>query len=580
MNSKRFLCSLAALPLLIGSACANTLPEISKDQKTETWTITGKNYKAAIGAKGYISSIKSDGKEFLSQSKKLSCGTYLCGGNIPYLLDLKKTDDNTITGNNKLAVISYKFEAKKILLTILDIKEKCSFYIIINKAVKKVNHVMGAKEVPTIASVPATATCDNTRWFQKNISLDIIGGNRIWGPWRGFQVWEAKLSPGKKRTIEFRLGKEAPPQSKLDAIHKKAPAEKFTYTKTTEPQQIPLCMIGDSITWAGKGDYWRKDLLEIIPRLAFVGTHTAQLGYSHAGEGGNSTSKVLKRIDDIPACPYYSLLIGTNDTGVKKESLSKKRSEDTAERIEQIVLELLKKPGVKKVFLCSILPCHTKNPLRDKTNSLTNIILREKMKTAFPKEKVAWIEFEKPIRAMKNWEPKIKLHPTLEGYKAIAKIHTDALIKELEIKNPSAAPVPMQETGVRINNLWDKKEAQTKAPIIAGWYTVSFQLKNEAGKNPSVTISSSDQSLKAPFNKTFKLKASNAGKRVELNFFTNYEGYGYSRSIMKIIPNECEIDKILFEKTRPSKKASTYAEGIYIDTTTKPAPGELVEKKQ
>ena len=75
-------------------------------------------------------------------------------------------------------------------------------------------------------------------------------------------------------------------------------------------------MIGDSITWSGKGDYWRKELFEIIPRLAFVGTHTGTLGYSHAGEGGNSTGSVINRLAMIPNCPYYSLLIGTNDTGV------------------------------------------------------------------------------------------------------------------------------------------------------------------------------------------------------------------------------------------------------------------------
>lgn len=32
----------------------------------------------------------------------------------------------------------------------------------------------------------------------------------------------------------------------------------------TKPEQIPICMIGDSITWAQLGDNWRKLLLEHI----------------------------------------------------------------------------------------------------------------------------------------------------------------------------------------------------------------------------------------------------------------------------------------------------------------------------
>lgn len=68
----------------------------------------------------------------------------------------------------------------------------------------------------------------------------------------------------------------------------------LAHAQATTPPQVPLCMIGDSITWAGDGDYWRQYLVEQMPTLAFVGTHSAVLGYSHAGEGGNSTVQVRK----------------------------------------------------------------------------------------------------------------------------------------------------------------------------------------------------------------------------------------------------------------------------------------------
>ena len=85
--------------------------------------------------------------------------------------------------------------------------------------------------------------------------------------------------------------------------------------------QPELCMIGDSITWAEEGDWFRRHLLAFLPEIAFAGTHSALLGYSHAGEGGNSTIGVLNRIHDrkrVPDCPYYHLLIGINDASAAK----------------------------------------------------------------------------------------------------------------------------------------------------------------------------------------------------------------------------------------------------------------------
>jgi hypothetical protein len=69
------------------------------------------------------------------------------------------------------------------------------------------------------------------------------------------------------------------------------------------------------------------------------------------------------------------------------------------------------------------------------------------------------------------------------------------------------------------------------------------------------------------------------GKRATVKFFTGYEGYAYTRAKIKIKPVNCEISKLLFEKSRPSQKASIYGNGIYIDTQNRPALGELIEKE-
>lgn len=352
----------------------------------------------------------------------------------------------------------------------------------------------------------------------------------------------------------------------------------------TDVPQIPLCMIGDSITWAGEGDYWRQYLLEQLPALAFVGTHTAKLGYSHAGEGGNSTHRVLLRLGDIPDCPYYSLHIGTNDNSIKDASAIETHAVATADRIIAIVQGLLKKPSVRKVFLCSILPCETANPLRDKTNSATNVVLRRKM-AAFPKGKVVWVELEKPVRAIENWGPMIQLHPTREGYKVLAKLLADAIAAGLGVKDRAAVPKPRPGCGVRVENLWEGgSNGRTRAPVIAGWYSASFDVVRVDGPKAAVTIrgeippAKDSKTAQHPLSRSFPVAPKDAGKRVTVNFFTEYEGYKYTRSPLTMTTTGCEIAKILIEKQRPSAKASTYGQGSYVDITTPPQPGELVER--
>lgn len=343
------------------------------------------------------------------------------------------------------------------------------------------------------------------------------------------------------------------------------------------PPQIPLCMIGDSITWADHGDTWRQFLLEQIPTLAFVGTHTAKLGYSHAGEGGNSTAKVLARIDAIPDCRYYHLHIGTNDNNTKDPARVERAAAGTAERIIAIVNALLKKPSVEKVFLASVFPCHTDNPLRDQTNARTNVFLRERLATAFPPGKVVWVEYEKPIRETENWEPLIRLHPTPEGYRLVARILADALRETLNLPAALSAPRPRSGAGVRVVNLWrGGSDGQTIEPVIAGWYTLSFDVVSADPAGGTVTIRNTTEVDKRLRHAT-TIKPADAGKRIAINFFTGYEGYGYARTPLSLDVQGCRIDRILLEKQRPSGKASRYGVGSYLDTESPFSAGELLE---
>lgn len=352
----------------------------------------------------------------------------------------------------------------------------------------------------------------------------------------------------------------------------------FTQNAPTHPPQIPFCMIGDSITRAGAADYWRHYLLEEIPTMAYVGTHSACLGYSHAGEGGDSTHRVLGRIDAIPDCPYYHLLIGTNDDNAAKEaSRVEEVAQGTSGRIIQIVNGLLEKPSVKRVFLASVLPCATDNPFRDQTNSRVNEILKSRFDELWPDGRVAWVEYEELVRATENWEPKIRLHPTREGYRLLAEILADALREELSLPEDIDKPVPEPNTGVRIVNLWEgDSSGHTTAPVLADFYTISFDVTGVAEDGGTVTVRSEDPDVDYPLQQSFTIPADSADSRVDFTFFTGHERVNYTRSVWTLEVQGCAIDRILVEKKRPGAMASVYDTGTYVDYQTPPAPGELV----
>ncbi|MFP3903408.1 MAG: SGNH/GDSL hydrolase family protein [Armatimonadota bacterium] len=346
----------------------------------------------------------------------------------------------------------------------------------------------------------------------------------------------------------------------------------------TSPPQIPFCMIGDSITRAGVADYWREYLLEEIPTMAYVGTHSASLGYSHAGEGGDSTHRVLGRIDDIPDCPYYHLLIGTNDDNAAKEGAQvEKVAQRTSGRIIEIVNGLLQKPSMNKVFLASVLPCATDNPFRDKTNSRVNQILKEQFDELWPDGRVAWVEYEEPIRATEQWEPKIRLHPTREGYRLLAEILADTLREKLNLPEEIAAPEPKDGTGVGVVNLWEgDADGHTTAPVLADFYTISFDAIGVGEDGGTVTVRSQDGDLDYPLQKSFDVPADAADSRLDFTFFTGHERRTYTRSVWEFDVEGCTIDRILIEKKRPNAVPSVYGTGTYVDYQTPPAPGELV----
>lgn len=344
-------------------------------------------------------------------------------------------------------------------------------------------------------------------------------------------------------------------------------------------EQIPLCMIGDSITWANHGDLWRQELLRRIPALAFVGTHAGVHGYGHAGEGGNSTSQILARLDALPDCAHYALLAGTNDNNLTDPAAVPAGTGRTAANLESIVLRLLQRASTRRVFLGSILPCHSDdpaiapNPLRDQANQAVNALLRARIASgALPADQITWVEYEHPIRRLPDWRETIRLHPLPASYAVLADILAASIRQTLDLADPRAIPDVPAGSGVEVVNLLDQATRRTREPVIAGWYTLSLRVEAVASAEGVVTLGSAGQAVGDPL----RVPAEAVGRRIEREVFTGYEGHGYTRGILELAASGCTVGDLLLEKRRPSGRASAFGEGRFVDRHSPPAPGELL----
>lgn len=221
------------------------------------------------------------------------------------------------------------------------------------------------------------------------------------------------------------------------------------------------------------------------------------------------------------------------------------------------------------------MPCYTDKPLRDVCNHETSKILRAKFAEAFPDGRVVWVEYEEPVRAIKGWEDIILLHPKPEGYAVIAEITAKTISEALQ-KDFYQEPVRPENSGVQVINLMGNDNTSV-CPVIAGWYSLSFKVDSVNGENPLVRLHGKDATFETPLSLEIKVKSS--AERTCKRFFTEAEGYGYTRDYLVLEAQDCTISEILLEKMRPSRQASVYNTGSYIDTVSPFSNGELLEFK-
>ncbi|MGL4223108.1 MAG: SGNH/GDSL hydrolase family protein [Shewanella sp.] len=170
-----------------------------------------------------------------------------------------------------------------------------------------------------------------------------------------------------------------------------------------------IAMIGDSITWWQKGEYFRCYLTQAGLGFDFVGSRTDTFGFAHDGEGGNKTTDVLKRIKYIPVSDVYFLLIGTNDRYSALE---------TADNIFKIARQLHKKNKKSTVVISTLLP--RKDGFNQRNNDVNVILKRDISACSYCK----LIDLGGKISKM-NWEGLLEsdgLHPNEKGYRELSDI--------------------------------------------------------------------------------------------------------------------------------------------------------------
>lgn len=186
------------------------------------------------------------------------------------------------------------------------------------------------------------------------------------------------------------------------------------YTSISYASKLPvfnktLCTIGDSITWgASFGGYYRKLLLENGLEYDFIGNHTDIFGYQHSAEGGDGTSSVLNRMQNIPLSNSYLLLIGLNDRFVYS-------SQDSFNNILRIVKQLEARGKDVIINVCTILPV-TLQGVTPFVDGINNLLRNHNWRSH-----TKLIDTNQYLSGINGWSNMLVDggHPTLEGYETL-----------------------------------------------------------------------------------------------------------------------------------------------------------------
>ncbi len=199
------VCGVCAAVVALSAAiahCQQNEPAIT--QEGGSFVARGANYKAVVSSDGCMSSLKSDGVEFLrSAPDRIPRGAYLYQSGLLRMADVTQAGPNVVEAKSDKGTIRYEFESDSLTWNLVNSTEKRMLFVVVFDPA--VNAVQGDRR--RWAKTPTRKRWKNTLWFRDGTSLRIRGGSSIWGPWSGnHQVWDVQIPPKGCVKVELQPG--------------------------------------------------------------------------------------------------------------------------------------------------------------------------------------------------------------------------------------------------------------------------------------------------------------------------------------------------------------------------------------
>jgi hypothetical protein len=181
------------------AAVSATASEVSITREKDAYRVVTARYEAFVAEDGCMNNLLVGGLEFFKTGIGSSRGSYLHQGEPLKLSKVEQSAGNVITATSDRATLRYEFAADSMVWSVENLTaEPMKFFIVFDPEAKpETGEVRGA----VLAHEGPKST-----WFRDKARMEINGGTRFWGPWRGCMMWDAALAAREKRQITFKLG--------------------------------------------------------------------------------------------------------------------------------------------------------------------------------------------------------------------------------------------------------------------------------------------------------------------------------------------------------------------------------------
>jgi len=201
-------------------ACASsgTRPAVAvASQADGTTVIQADGYRAVIGADGNLHSLTVSGTEMLDDRVAFSRGAFLYADGPRELGRISQPRPGLLEATDGLFALRYDFQPKGVRITLRNQSASpVSLFVVLSPQVTIVSNL----ETGNAAAAPANEQWGTVRFStESGAYLELVGGNCIWGPWLGRQVWEVSpLAPGQNREIHLQAGIGGRPKATLEQL--------------------------------------------------------------------------------------------------------------------------------------------------------------------------------------------------------------------------------------------------------------------------------------------------------------------------------------------------------------------------